>query len=156
MESFKDYLVQEYQIKNAVAVDMKFTHTMNIKLDKQSKRLLNMHTIIVSLKFYDKDLTLLKSDSVKFVNNELAKSCEKKLVNISPKELNNKFMYARSSIIKSIRSEYDDKLTDIRTKIKQLELYAGKEHSSIAVEDEFKGELVQMTDNTPQKKSFEM
>jgi len=158
MESFKDYLVKEYQIKNAAAIDMKFSHTMSVKLDKESKKPMNMHVITVSLKFYDKDLTLLKSDTVKFVNNELAKTCEKKLVNIAPKELNNKFMAARKHIIKAIESEYNNKMDELKGKIKQLTLYAGK--PSIVVDDEFRGELVQINDDdelpTKPKKSFDM
>jgi len=161
MEQFKDYLASEYQVKDAAAIEMKCTHSMNVKIDKKTSIPMNMHTINVTLKFYDKEMKLLKTGTAKFVNNEIPKSQEKKYVNISPKELNNKFMAVRSEIIKKIMLDYTLKSNEIKSKMSDLKQYAGKEKDSIAVEDEFKGKLVQPADTeieTPKKskKQYDM
>jgi len=162
MEEFKNYLASEYQVNDAAAIDMKCTHNMNVKIDKTSKVPVNVHSITVALKFYDKEMKLLKSGSVKFVNNEIPKSQEKKLVNIAPAELNNKFMAVRPLIIKSIMSEYAENAGEIKDKIASLKLYAGKDNDSVVVDDQFKGKLVQPANVDPidvpkkVKKQFDM
>jgi len=156
MEQFKSYLASEYQVKDATSIELRFNHTMNIKTDKKSNTPMNIHTIIATIRFYDKDMNMLKSGSVKFVNNELAKVSENKLINIAPKELGNKFMCARKEIIRVIMGEYKDKLDDIRGKIKLLKMFEGKDNEDITVEDEFRGELVQISDKRKEKKTFEM
>jgi len=158
MEEFKNYLAKESQHGSAPAIDLSFGHSLTVKADKKSQSFLNVHTITANIKFYGKDMKLLDSANYKFVNNELAKSYEKKLVNISPKELNNKFMAARPEIIESILNRYQDKLKEVKAKIYALNLYTGKQNDSVAIDDQFKGELVQMTDEKPVKKKekFEM
>jgi len=159
MEQFKDYLVSEYKVDGAVATELKFSHNMTVKIDKTSNIPLNVHTITVALKFYDKDLKLLKSASVKFVNNELTKCCAKKLVNISPDELTNKFMQVRPLIIDSIMSEYKQKLLDIEDKLRSLFTYKGVADEDITIDDTFKGELIQVNEEKPKPKkrvSYEM
>jgi len=159
IDDFKKYLSSEFQVDSATAIELKFTHNLSIKIDKKTKLPINVHAITACIRFFDKDMNLLTSANVKFINNELSKQCEKKLVNIAPKELSNKFMAARPAIIASILAEYTDKLADVKSKIHDLNTYAGKENDSPAINDQFKGELVQVaTDNAQPsaKKTFEM
>jgi len=159
MEEFKNYLSKESKSGDAPAIDLSFGHSLTVKADNKSQSFLNVHTINVSIKFYGKNMTLLDSANYKFINNELAKSYEKKLVNISASELNNKFMAARPEIIDSLYKEYQEKLKNIKTKIYSLNLYAGKKNDSIAIDDQFKGELIQVSDEpvvTKKKDKYEM
>ena len=84
-EDFKAYLLNEFNIDGVASVLIKPTHSLNMKIDKKSKKILNNHTITVNISLYDKDLTLLKKDNIKFVNNELIKKDAERIVNISPK-----------------------------------------------------------------------
>jgi len=160
MEEFKNYLAKESQSGDAPAIDLKFGHTLTVKADNKSQSFLNVHTVTVNIKFYDKHMKLLDSANYKFINNELAKSYEKKLVNISAPELNNKFMAARPEIIASLAKEYQEKLNNIKAKISSLNLYAGKKNDSIAIDDQFKGELVQVSEEPvvtkKKKEKYEM
>ena len=146
MESFQNYLISEYKIKDYVAVEFKYNHVEAIKPDNKSGKNIRQHTILIGVKFYDKNLNLLHSANLKFVNNILAKVCEKKLVNIAPAELNNKFMLARPEIIKVIADELKSRLSEINTKLCALNNYAGKSNDNISISDEFKGELTQIVE----------
>jgi len=144
MEGFKDYLASEYQVKDAVATDMKFAYNMTVKMDTKTKIPINMHTVTITLKFYDKDMELLKTGSVKFVNDRIPKSVAKKFVNISPDELGNRFVVIRPLVANIIKTSYMSKLVDIQNKIINLRKYSeDRHHDSIAIEDEFKGEIIQ-------------
>jgi len=51
MEEFKKYFASEYQMNNAAAIDLKFTHSMKNKIDKKSNTPLNEHVIAEALSF---------------------------------------------------------------------------------------------------------
>ena len=117
---------------------------------------MNLHTVNVDVKLFDKDLNLLKSDSLKFVNNVLNKKKAESLVNISPDELENRFNAARRAIVSEIQSEYMKKKRDIENKIDSLMMYENvgvKDHDVIS--SEYKGELIQMK-NANNKQIFDM
>ena len=157
--AFQNYLISEYKVQDFAAVEFKYNHSENIKLDKKLEKYVVQHVILVGIKFYDKTLKLLHSANLKFVNNVLAKVCEKKLVNIAPAELNNKFMAARSDIIKTITDELIAKLNEVGTKLKSVESYSGKANANISISDQFKGELSQVLDspvNVVSKNTFDM
>ena len=157
IETFQEYVKSEFKNIDAAATEFKYAHTSGLKKDKDSGKLITMHYINVGVRFFDKNMKLLHSTTFKFVNNLLTKNCEKKLINISPKELNNKFMYARKEIIKLIMSQNQEKLNDIQNEINLLKEFAGKDNDNMMINDEFKGELIQIKDDTKtDKKIFDM
>ena len=112
--------------------------------------------ITMNLKFYDKNVKLLKTCTLKFLNNVIAPSYAKKLININPGELNNKFMSAKEDIIKVIHAEYEEKMNEIVEKMNQLKQYGVKQ---FGIEDKFRGELVKLVENQNEvknKKSYDM
>ena len=91
-DNFEQYVISEFKVDNQAAVEIKYTHTISIK-----KAVIN-HMITMNLKFYDKNVKLLKTCTLKFLNNVIAPSYAKKLININPGELNNKFMSAKEDL----------------------------------------------------------
>ena len=156
MLAFKDYVVNEYKVENHVSTSFRFSHSLKSSIDKKTNKIMNNHTINVDIKLFDKDLNLLKSDSLKFVNNVLNKKKAESLVNISPDELENRFNAARREIVSEIQTEYLKKKRDIENKIDSLMLYENvgvKDHDIIS--SEYKGELIQMK-NANNKQIFDM
>ena len=159
MNTFQEYLISEYKVNDYAAVEFKYSHSFNIKNDKKTDVNIKQHNIHVNIKFYDKNLKLLLSSNIKFVNNELAKVSEKKLINISPAELNNRFMIARTEIVNKILDELILKRGEIDDKIILINSYLGKSNDNIAISDIFKGELMQISENTSKldsKKIYDM
>ena len=58
MESFKDYVVSEFNVDGTTSILFKFSHSLSVKIDKKTKKPLNNHTINVVVQFYDRNLTL--------------------------------------------------------------------------------------------------
>lgn len=145
MEAFKSYIIGEfkYKAKGYVATEFKFTHSTNVKIDKKNNILIKSDIIKVNVKFVDIDLNQLHSAIVTFENNIITKANAKKLINISPKELENKFMVARKDIVSIIMNEYCDKLADINSEIDSLKNYVGNDG---IISHEFKGESIQIID----------
>ena len=159
MENFKNYLISEYKekAKGFVAVDTKFSHSNCLKIDKKTKKTLKKDIIKVSIKFFNKDLKLLYTANLQFENNILPKSKAETLINISPKELENKFAFAKKEICEEIYKELKEKQDEIQLKIENLAQYIGKEG---IIPSEFKGETIKVVENTPEenkhKQVFEM
>lgn len=159
MEQFKDYLISEYREKaiGYVAVEFKFAHTTNIKLDKQTKKHLKNDIIKVTLKFFNKDLKLLHTASIQFENNVIPKSKAETLINISPKELEVKFGFARREICTEIFKELKEKKDELNLKIDNLNSYIGKDG---IIPKEFKGEVINVLEEKqemkPPKQEFDM
>ena len=158
MESFEQYLLQEYKDISYNVVNFQYSHNTSIKMAKKTNIPIKQNTVFVNIKFYNKNVDLIKSVNIKFVNNILAKVCEKKLVNIAPSELNNKFMIARGEIIKTIYDKLAIKYNKIKSKINDLNDYRGKPNDSIAINYEFKGEQIDIVDaiNKDNNRSFDM
>ena len=150
MQSFKDYLIEEFRdkAKRFVAVEFKFTHSIKVKTDKASGLKLKIDIVKVILRFVDKNMDTLLNNTITFENNVIPKSKEKSFINISPKELNNKFAFAKSEIIKSIMDEYIEKRDELNTKINDLKIYLGNE--SDIIKPCLKGETVKI-DNSNKK-----
>ena len=161
MQALKDYLIDEFRdkAKNYVACEFKFVHSTKLKPDKSSSVNLKIDVVKIGLRFVDRDLNTLHNCSVVFENNVIPKSKERSFVNISPKELNNRFAFAKSEIVKSIMDEYKEKRDELNTKIEDLKTYLG--NASDVIAPKMKGEIVKVVDdtanNTPKKISkFEM
>ena len=159
MNDFKSYLIGEYKdkVKGFVAAEFKFTHSSNVKVDKKSEVPLTNDVIKVSLTFYDKDMNKLLTSTVSFENNLLTKTMSKKLVNISPKELENKFSSAKNDICRTILSELVEKRNELNDKIDSVQKYLGFKG---IIPSEFKGESITIARNeSPQpqhKVKFDM
>ena len=148
MDNFEQYVISEFKVDNQAAVEIKYTHNVSIK-----KAVIN-HMITMNLKFYDKNVKLLKTCALKFVNNVLAPSYAKKLININPGELNNKFMSAKEDIIKVIHAEYEEKMHELVEKMNQLNQFS---KSQFSIEDKFRGELIKPVEQeVKNKKKYDM
>ena len=148
MDNFEQYVISEFKVDNQAAVEIKYTHNVSAK-----NTTIN-YTITMTLKFYDKNVKLLKTCALKFVNNVLAPSYAKKLININPGELNNKFMSAKEDIIKVIHAEYEEKMNEIVEKMNQLKQYGVKQ---FGIEDKFRGELIKpIEQEVKNKKKYDM
>ena len=147
-DNFEQYVISECKVDNQAAVEIKYTHNISIK-----KAVIN-HMITMNLKFYDKNVKLLKTCALKFVNNVLAPSYAKKLININPGELNNKFMSAKEDIIKVIHAEYEEKMHELVEKMNQLNQFS---KSQFSIEDKFRGELIKPVEQeVKNKKKYDM
>ena len=147
-DNFEQYVISEFKVDNQAAVEIKYTHNISIK-----KAVIN-HMITMNLKFYDKNVKLLKTCTLKFLNNVIAPSYAKKLININPGELNNKFMSAKEDIIKVIHAEYEEKMHELVEKMNQLNQFS---KSQFSIEDKFRGEMVEMAPNeVKNKKKYDM
>ena len=157
MEALKAYLVDEFKnrAKGYVAVEFKFSHNVNVRIDKKSKIPLKIDVIKVSLRFVDKAMNTLLSSNIVFENNAIPKNKEKQFINISPKELNNKFCFAKHEIIRTIMNEYISKRDELIAKIDSLKSYSGNDNDII--DSKFKGQIVDIVDSDkPMKAKFDM
>ncbi len=146
MLAFKEYLIEEYktQAKQYAAVEFKFAHSTNVKTDKRSGCVLKNDIVKVGIRFVDKDMNTLFSGNIAFVNNVIEKKKEKCFINISPKELNNRFAFAKREILETIMNEYCEKRDELNRKINQLQLYCGNEGDII--DGRVKGESIRIVD----------
>ena len=159
MQALKDYIISEYKekVQNFVGTEFKFSHSVNFKQDKASDNKLKIDLIKIAVKFYDKDMNMLLAKLLTFENNELMNNCSKKLINIIPAELTNKFNAAKTEISKVIFEEYANKRKEINERIKDIGEYVGGRMEVIP--DQFKGEKVTLVEeNQPvkKKKNFDM
>ena len=98
MEPFKNLIIDEFRdkAKGFAATEFKFSHSVNIKIDKLSKIPLKNDIIKVKVTFIDKDFNTLLTSTLSFENNVLSKTTAKKMVNVAPKELENRFNVAKN------------------------------------------------------------
>lgn len=157
LKDFETYVINEFKVDTQAAIEIKYSYSCKI-----DKFMVKNHTITMSLKFYNEDAKLLKSSMLKFVNNNLPKLYEKKLITINPGELNNKFLAAKKEIIDIIRGEYEGEITKINMFLKDLKEY---NTSMIDVDDQFRREIVniavsdiksQIQPNQKNKKKYDM
>ena len=89
-------------------------------------------------------MNVLDSKSFKFTDNELTTSSSKKLVNIAPAELTNRFVAALPEIAGVISNELSGKISDLREQLSSLNMYA--HHNSAVIPDAFRGPSVVVAD----------
>ena len=150
LKDFENYVIGEFKVDTQAAIEIKYSYSYKI-----DKSMVKNHTITMNLKFYNENAKLLKSSMLKFTNNLLPKSYAKKLININPGELTNKFMSAKKEIVDIIRSEYEGELTKINMKMKELNSYSSE---IFDVDDKFRRETVDIVlpDPIPNKKKYDM
>lgn len=159
MQNFKSYCLQEFANTNYAASDFKFTHSINAKVDKKTEMVLTENIINVSVKIFDGDMNELNKKTFKFVNNIIQPALKKKLINIAPAELENRFMAALPQIASIIKSSYEDKINVLTHQVQDLNHYVS--HNNIVIPNQFVGERVMIADDSvmnesvKEKKNFE-
>ena len=155
MNQFKEYLLTEYQVKNAKAIKFSFSQCQTIK----------KNLITVRIKFFDENANTIQSNSITFENNIIPKSKEKSLINISSKELNNRFGAAKQEICSIIKQEYMAKMEELNEKFNKLQQYCPsvsaslnkQANSNTIIPQKFEGESITLTNETiVGKKIFDM
>ena len=132
MEAFIDYLLKEYQLPaDVVCNKTTFTHSTKNKIDKKSNVPITNNIITVKIESFDKHHQKLASITEHFIDGQIDRPKTKKLINISPSELNNKFAAAKSQICSVINSTYNEKLKDLKESMNELNEYCGSEISVI-------------------------
>lgn len=121
MEDFENYIKSEY--KDCTIANFKYNYNILVKLGKISKTPIKLFNIFVNVKFYDNKLNVIQSLNLKFVNNILNKTSEKKLRRIKSEELNKKFMLAKNDIMNNIKDKLTIKFNKIKAKIDDLNEY---------------------------------
>ena len=155
MNAFEAYLLKEYQLsQNAVCNKFTYSHSTKQKIDKDSKRPVINNIINVKIESYDDKHNLLGSHTEKFIDGQIQRTKQNKLINISPAELNNKFGFAKSQIVQVIVADYNNKLKDIQEKINEINEYV---HTSHVIPNEFINEPIvgDETNEKPKNKHFE-
>ena len=150
MENFIDYLLKEYNLPSEVVCNKTtFTHSTKSKIDKKSNVPITNNIITVKIESFDKHHQKLASITEHFVDGQIDRPKTKKLINISPAELNNKFASAKSQICSVINSTYNEKLKDLKESMNELNEYCGSEISVIP--DEFINEAKITKEPKPEK-----
>ena len=124
MESFINYLLSEYQLPSEVVCNnITFTYSTKNKIDKKSHVPITNHIISVKIDSYDKHHNKLATNSEHFIDGHINRPKTKKLINISPDELNNKFSNAKASICSQIQKNNSDKVKELNEVINDLKQY---------------------------------
>ena len=154
MNQFKEYLLSEYQVKNPSAIKFSFSHNQTIKKTDKVPRIDNL--ITVRIKFFDENANTIQSNSITFENNIIPNAKEKSLINISSKELNNRFGAAKQEICSIIKQEYMAKIEELNEKLNKLQQYCPSNSNTI-IPQKFEGESITLTNETiVGKKVFDM
>lgn len=155
MDQFEQYLLSEYNLPSTVVCNkLIYSYTTKNKVDKKTNRPLINNIINIKIDSYDDKHNLICHHSETIIDGNIYRTKQNKLINISPDELNNKFSFAKSSIINVIKSDYQNKLNDIQDKIKELDSYC---HADGIIPTEFVNEPKISTESQtkPKNKHFE-
>ncbi len=139
MIEFESYLKSNWNVQDAVSCGTKYTHSTRETKDKKSNETLINNSINITLSWFDKDNNLLRSEKLTFMNDDMNKQQDKKMLTINRKELVNKFRLAKPEIIQKIRDEKYEKLLKIKNEINDLNNYLGRNDDIIP--QEMKGSI---------------
>lgn len=70
--------------------------------------------ISITLKFYNKDNEILSSKTIRFRKNQLSKSQQKLFTNISYKEIENNYLYAKDEILSELIKNNMDTIRELQ------------------------------------------
>ena len=153
MDAFIDYLLKEYQLPSEVVCNnVAFTYSTQNKIDKKSHVPITNHIITIKIDSYDKHHQKLSSNTERFVNGRINRPKTKKLINISPDELNNKFGAAKASICSQIQKNNSDKVKELNDVINDLKQYCD---NMTVIPNEFINEPTITPDEPKKNKQFE-
>ena len=116
MNALEDYILNEFKDTQTEFAARNIKYSFNSIVSNKGVN----DVITMNIKIYDDNMNLLDSKSIKFINDKLAKPCEKKLVNIDVNELNNLFTKALDDIKNEIAKEYNAKINEFKAKLECL------------------------------------
>ena len=156
MEEFETYVKSNWNVPNAVACGIAYTHTTRIAATK-SKVPVKNHSVNLTISWHDKDNVKLQTEKLTFLNDDMTKTYDKKLKLISRKELVNKFRVAKPEIINKIIEEKHEKLLDLQHEISELQAYIGRSDDIIPPSMKGTIDIVPHTEqHEPPKRTFDM
>ena len=116
MNALEDYILNEFKDTQTEFAARNIKYSFNSIVSNKGVN----DVITMNIKIYDDNMNLLDSKAIKFINDKLAKPCEKKLVNIDVNELNNLFTKALDDIKNEIAKEYNAKINEFKAKLECL------------------------------------
>lgn len=156
MENFIEYLLKEYQLPSEVVCNKTtFTHSTRNKIDKKSNVPITNNIITVKIESFDKNHQKLASITEHFIDGQIDRPKTKKLINIAPAELNNKFAAAKGEICGIIKRNYNERLNDLNDSIHELSEYCGSEIGVIPEVFINEAKITKETKPEKQKTKFE-
>ena len=142
LKAFEEYLKTEWvpALSETAAVEIKYKHSVSIKKTKEPSNLV-CNNMTISLKFVDNDVKVLDRKAVKFVNDRF-QGKKTAFVNISIKELENKYACAKNEIITQLVNDTVAKINELKNDIDLLKEYAGQ--TGEVIDRQFKGEIIKL------------
>lgn len=114
--ALEDYILNEFKDTQTEFAARNIKYSFNRTVSNKGVN----DVITMNIKIYDNNMNLLDSKAIKFINDKLAKPCEKKLVNIDVNELNVLFTKALDDIKNEIAKEYNAKINEFKDKLECL------------------------------------
>ena len=114
--ALEDYIMNEFKDTQTKIAARNIKYSFNSIVSNKGVN----DVITMNIKIYDDNMNLLDSKAIKFINDKLAKPCEKKLVNIDVNELNVLFTKALDDIKNEIAKEYNAKINEFKAKLECL------------------------------------
>lgn len=124
--NFVHYINEEFCPEPATSINKSYMYSQSIAKDGIVK-----NTITCVFKYYDEEHKLLRSLPIKFTNGSLSKQITESIQKISYKELENKFMLAKSVIVHKIIEDCESKMNELSDKITLLNEYKLLEDAGI-------------------------
>lgn len=130
--ALEDYILNEFKDTQTEFAARNIKYSFNSIVSNKGVN----DVITMNIKIYDDNMNLLDSKAIKFINDKLAKPCEKKLVNIDVNELNVLFTKALDDIKNEIAKEYNAKINEFKAKLECLRSRKRSESRSENVRNE--------------------
>ena len=139
MQDFEHYVKSNYSYPNAAACKITYVMTSKTTVDKASKANVRVYTVTMKLVWCDARGANIATESLKFVNDTIAKTSEKQLKTINPGDTTNKFRAAKSEIVHSLVRTKQEKIDALLEERALLLTYLGTANDVIP--HEMKGTL---------------
>ena len=131
MQEFEYYIKSNWIVTNHAATSISYSYTSRQVQDKKSKTSILNHVITMKIIWLDKSSKQLAAEKLTFINDTLAKSCEKQLRTINPSEATNKFRAAKHDIIRQLSRAKQQKINTLQQELNALSQYAGSNNDII-------------------------
>jgi hypothetical protein len=146
MQEFEQYVKSNWNVPQATSCGITYTHTV-----RTAKKVIN-HSINLTISWRDKDNNLIKTEKLAFLNDDMPKTYDKKMLTINRKELVNKYRLAKTAIVHKIIAEKQAKAMVLQDEITSLANYVGRVDDIISPTMKNTIQLVQ-TPSGPQQNS---
>ena len=125
MQDFESYIKSNYNVSNATACAINYTHTIRLTQDKKSQRMIINYIINMKLTWFDKDGNQILIEKLAFQNDTITKASEKQCKVISPTEVTNMFRVAKPYIVQQLIKAKQSKIDALQHDINILHSYLG-------------------------------